>query len=79
MSRQEWEHLHVAAQQAQSVAAGVNLSVRVFIAEGVDDVNHDGGRVRNGVRLSVCWFAHFVSLHGAVWGKKVSKSVPYVW
>lgn len=60
------EHLHVAAQQAQCVGAGVDLSVCVFVAEGVDNIHHDGRRVRHGVGLSVCWLSYFVSLHCAV-------------
>lgn len=66
MSRQELEHLHVAAQQAQCVGAGMDLSVCVLVAEGVDDIHHDGRWVRHSVGLSVCWFTNFVSLHCAV-------------
>lgn len=70
VSRQEGEHLHEAAQQAHSVSAGVDLLVRVLVAEGVDDVDHDGRRVRDGVGLSVCRLAHFVPLHCAAWTEK---------
>lgn len=66
VSRQELQHLHVAAQQAQCVGAGVDFSVCVFVAERVDDVHHDGGGVGHGVGLPVCWLTHFVSLHCAV-------------
>lgn len=61
--RQELEHLHVATQQAQCVGAGVDLSVCVFIAEGVNDVHHNGRRERHSVGLSICRLPHFVSFH----------------
>lgn len=66
VSRQEREHLHVAAQQAECEGAGVDLSVCVLVAERVDDVDDDGGRVGHGVGVSVCRLTHLVSLHCAV-------------
>lgn len=71
-SGQQFEHFHVAAQQAQCVGAGMGLFVCVFVAEGVDDVHHDGRRVRHCVRLSVCWLPHFVPLYRAVGKRKTT-------
>lgn len=65
-SGQQFEHFHVAAQQAQRVGAGMGLLVCVFIAEGVDDVHHDCRRIRHCVRLSVCRLPHFVPLYSAI-------------
>lgn len=69
VSRQERQHLHVAAQQAEREGAGVDLSVCVLVAEGVDDVDDDGGRVGHGVGVPVCRLPHLVSLHCAVYRK----------
>ena len=62
----ELKHLQVAAQETHGIDAGVNLSVGVFIAEGVHDVHHNGRGERHGVGLPVRGFAHLVSVHCAV-------------